>query len=258
MTLEDVLQVDQVNKAMAVKINWQRPVSRKVLERALCAVLVFGAWARAACQNLPQSAQDESAIVIMNDSELPETYPQATFEIQFRARGGVVPMRWHIEKGSLPPGIKLEEGGLLHGSPERTGEFQFTMSVTDSGKPQQAVDKQFILRVHSALTLNWRSPAHVIGNRIEGTVVVSNTTADNVDLTLRVLALASNGRATAIGFQNFVLPKGTLEKELPFGEMLPHGGYLVHVDAVGAVVPKNLIYHEHLETPSPLQVLVGP
>ena len=66
------------------------------------------------------------------------------------------------------------------------------------------------------------------------------------------------GAATAIGYQHFVLPKGTLAKELPFGETLPHGGYVIHVDAVGEVAPKNLIYRKWMETPGPLQVTVGP
>jgi hypothetical protein len=55
-----------------------------------------------------------------------------------------------------------------------------------------------------------------------------------------------------------VLRRGTLDMELPFGETLPHGGYVVHVDAVGEVAAKNLIYREYLETPGPLQVMVGP
>jgi hypothetical protein len=98
----------------------------------------------------------------------------------------------------------------------------------------------------------------VNGNRIEGSAQVANTTPDDVDLTFYVLAVAANGRATAIGYQHFVLKRGTMEMELPFGETLPHGGYVVHVDAVGEVAAKNVIYREYLETPGPLQVTVGP
>jgi hypothetical protein len=108
------------------------------------------------------------------------------------------------------------------------------------------------------MTLNWKAPAHVNGNRIEGSAEVSNTTPDDMDLTFVVLAVAANGRATAIGYQHFVLRRGTISKELPFGEALPNGGYVVHVDAVGEVPPKNLIYRERLQTPAPLQVTVGP
>jgi len=202
--------------------------------------------------------QDEPALVIQNEPELPDTYPHAYYEIRFRARGGVPVLHWKLEKGALPQGIKLEEDGLLHGQAERAGEFQFTLSVTDSGKPQQAVQKEFLVRVRSALSLNWKTPAKVSGNRIDGSVAVSNTTPDDIDLTFVVLAVATDGRATAIGYQHFLLRRGTLEKELPFGETLPHGGYEVHVDAVGEVAAKNLIFRERLQTPSALQVTVGP
>ncbi len=200
----------------------------------------------------------DQGLLIENDSELPQTYPQGRYEVHFLARGGVPVLHWRVEKGTLPPGIKLEDGGLLYGVATRTGEFQFTVSVTDSGKPQLAVQKRFVIRVHAALTLNWKSPAHVTGNRIDGTVEVSNTTPDDMDLTYDVKAVAENGRATEIGYQHFVLPRGTIGKELPFGETLPHGGYVVHVNAVGEVAPKKLIYRERMQTPRALQVTVGP
>jgi hypothetical protein len=79
-----------------------------------------------------------------------------------------------------------------------------------------------------------------------------------MDLTFVVMAVAENGRATAIGYQHFMLERGTVGKMLPFGETLPHGGYVVHVDAVGEVASRNLIYRERLETAGALQVTVGP
>ena len=203
--------------------------------------------------------QGESDLAIESDTLLPETYPHASYEFRFRARGGVPPLHWRLERGStLPPGLKLEDDGLLHGSPDRTGDFQFTVSVTDNGQPQQSVEKAFQLRVRSAMALNWKSPAHVNGSRIEGSCEISNTTADDIDLTFIVMAVPANGRAVAIGYQHFVLRRGTLAQELPFGETLPHGGYVVHVDAVGEVPARNVIYRERLVTPSMLQVTVGP
>jgi len=132
------------------------------------------------------------------------------------------------------------------------------VSVTDGGNRESAVQKGFVLRVVAALAINWKAPARVTGNRIDGTVEVSNTSPDDMDLTFIVMAVASNGRATAIGYQHFVLKRGTIGMELPFGETLPHGGYVIHVDAVGEVAPKNLIYRDKMDTPGPLQVLVGP
>lgn len=246
-------------------MSWNRFSPRAVLLAAVACTSALSACqldlVRAAdeqSQAQASPAPQQNALTIENDSDLPDTYPGAPYELRFTARGGVPVLHWRLEKGALPPGIQLEENGVLHGSPQRTGEFQFTASVTDSGKPQQAVQKQFVLRVRSAMTLNWKSPARVNGNRIEGSVEISNTTPDDIDLTFIVLAVASNGRATAIGYQHFPLKRGTAAKELSFGETLPNGGYVVHVDAVGEVPPRNLIYRERLQTPAALQVLVGP
>jgi len=202
--------------------------------------------------------QSENELVIETDPELPDTYPQADYEFRFRARGGVPALHWRLEKGALPPGMKLEADGSLHGKAERVGDFEFVLSVRDGSQPQQAVQKGFLLRVRSALSLKWKSPAHVTGSRIEGSVEVSNTTPDDIDLTFIVMAVQGNGRATAIGYQHFALRRGTVEQDLPFGETLPRGGYIVHIDAVGEVAAKGLIYRDRLQTPGALQVTVGP
>ena len=211
-----------------------------------------------AAQEPAAAPQSDPAIVIQNESQLADTYPYAPFEVRFRVHGGVPPFHWSLEKGALPPGIKLEEEGWLHGQAEKTGEFQFTLSVKDGSSPQQAVQKEFLLRVRSALTVEWKNAAHVNGSRIEGSVAVSNTTPNDMDLTFVVMAVPSDGRATAIGYQHFDLRRGTTGMELPFGENLPHGGYVVHVDVVGEVALRRLIYRERLQTPSALQVTVGP
>ncbi len=202
--------------------------------------------------------QGEPVLLIQDESGLPDAYPRTPYEYRFHARGGVPVLQWRVEKGALPPGMKLESDGRLHGAPEHRGEFQFTVSVRDGGNPQQAVQKGFTLHVLSAFALAWKVPAHVNGNRIEGSVDVSNATPEDIDLTFVVMAIAANGRATAIGYQHFVLARGMIGKELPFGETLPRGGYVVNVDAVGEVAAKNLIYRERMQTPSPLQVTVGP
>jgi hypothetical protein len=203
-------------------------------------------------------AQGEAGLIIEGDRDLPDAYAHRHYEFRFLARNGTSVLHWKVEKGALPQGMKLDDTGLLLGEPERPGEFQFTVSVTDGGNAQTAVQKGFLLRVVSGLALNWKNPAHVTGNRIDGSAQVSNETPDDIDLTFVVMAVAGNGRATAIGYQHFVLKRGTVAMELPFGETLPRGGYVVHVDAVGEVAQRNLIYRERMQTPGPLQVAIGP
>jgi hypothetical protein len=197
--------------------------------------------------------------LIIEPSELPLTYPQGPYDVHFHATGNYVPvLRWRVESGTLPPGIKLEDNGTLHGEAQRAGEFQFVISARDGGQPQQAVQRGYVIKVVNAMTLSWKNPAHVVGNRIQGSVEVSNATVDDIDLTFDVKAVADNGRATEIGYQHFVLTRGTIGMALPFGETLPHGAYLVNVNLVGEVAKTRAIYRQMLQTPAPLQVVIGP
>lgn len=206
-------------------------------------------------------AKTEADIGLTIDDHLlpPKTYPRAQYFFMFQARGNYVPLlHWRVEQGTLPPGLTLADNGVLRGEPESAGEYRFTVSVTDSGKPQQSVRKEFVISVLEAFTVAWKTPARVSGSRIEGSVKVSNTTPEDIDLTFIVEAVAENGRATAIGYQHFLLRKATTDMELPFGENLPHGAYVVNVDTIGEVARRNAIYRKRLQTPGSLQVLVGP
>lgn len=203
--------------------------------------------------------KDKADGLVIEPNELPATYPHGPYQVNLRARGNYVPvLHWSVAQGALPPGITLDENGELRGEAERAGEFQFVVVVRDGNKPQQAVQKGFVIKVVEAITLNWKVPAHVTANRIDGSVEVSNTTAEDMDMTFDVKAVAEDGRATEIGYQRFPLKKGTIAMTLPFGETLPHGAYVVYVNVNGEVAKRNAIYKRQMQTPAALQVVVGP
>jgi hypothetical protein len=227
----------------------------------LVAVAMSGAGFGQAPTATEQSSPgpDAAGGLVIEPTELPTTYPQGQYHVNFQGRGNFVPtLHWLVASGALPPGIRLEDNGVLHGEAGRAGEFQFVVSVKDGGQPQQAVQRGFTIKVVEAITLAWKNPARVNVNRIEGSVEVSNTTVDDIDLTFDVKAVAENGRATEIGYQHFPLKRGTERMALPFGETLPYGAYVIYVNVAGEVAKRNAIYHERLQTPAPLQVVVGP
>ena len=218
-------------------------------------------------ETLPNKTPDKAAAekdrngdeLVIEPAELPITYPHGPYHVNLHGRGNYVPvLHWSVEKGALPPGITLEDNGVLRGEAQRAGEFQFVVAVRDGGQPQQAVQKGFVIKVVEALTVAWKVPAHVNANRIEGSVEVTNATVDDVDLTFDVKAVAEDGRATEIGYQHFPLMRGTIGMALPFGETLPYGSYVVYVDVNGEVAKRNAIYKQELRTPAALQVVVGP
>src|SRR5271167_4495664 len=110
-----------------------------------------------------KASQDSGGLVI-EPAELAGTYPHGPYHVDFHARGNYVPvLHWRVESGALPPGIKLEDNGVLHGEAERAGEFQFVVAVRDGSNPQQAVQKGFNIKVVEGITVTWKVPAHVTG-----------------------------------------------------------------------------------------------
>jgi hypothetical protein len=206
----------------------------------------------------PAANVSDSSPLTIDTVSLPGTYPKAVYAVHLHARGGAPPFQWKLESGDLPPGLKLEDDGTLHGSPERAGEFKFTISARDGSRPQQDVQRDYVLKILSAISMEWKNPARVSGSRIDGSVTVTNTTDDDLDFTFVVEAVAEDGRATAIGYQRFPLKKGAIDFEIPFGETLAHGAYVVHVDGVGEIAAKNEIHRARLQTPGALQVVAGP
>jgi hypothetical protein len=54
------------------------------------------------------------------------------YSFQFTAAGGTPPYTFALEAGPLPAGITLDNNGLLSGTPTEDGDFNITVSVTDS------------------------------------------------------------------------------------------------------------------------------
>ena len=57
-------------------------------------------------------------------------HPEYSF--LFTATSPNPPLVWTVNSGSLPPGLTLEPGGLLHGVPDQAGDYNFTIRVTNS------------------------------------------------------------------------------------------------------------------------------
>jgi len=112
--------------------------------------------------------------------------------------------------------------------------------------------------IATSLLLEWNQPPKVHDNRIDGSVQVSNGSSDTFDLTVVIVAVAENGRATAIGYEHFDLKPSPDSTKIPFGNTLPSGAYVIHADAIAEIAAKNAILRQRLQTPQPLHVTVGP
>ena len=234
-------------------MNLRRSIRR---ERVLATLLLFLGVLSA--QQTAPPLPDPTKLTL-DAATLPTASPRHPYKFQFQAHGGIPPMKFAVSPGStLPAGMTLSDEGLLTGTVPKIGEYRFTIAVTDSSRPPQTATREFVLRAVAPFLVQWKRYATVSGNRVDGSVVVSNSTEDDFDFTFIVLAVAENGRATAIGYQHFSLKSGVDLQEIPFGETLPRGAYMVHVDGVAEVPDKDLIYRARLQTKDRLQVTVGP
>jgi hypothetical protein len=164
---------------------------------------------------------------------LPKGFAGQRYEFQLLAHGGGAPYTWEITDGKLPAGVDFHSDGVLHGVPTEIGTFGFTVKVRDSSSPGYEQQRKLTLTMLAGLVLEWGKYPAVNGKRVEGSVLVSNQTDKDFDLTFITVAVDVNGRATALGYQHFPLKQNTLSMEIPFGENLPPGSYQVSVDAVG-------------------------
>jgi len=203
------------------------------------------------------AAQTALPLAIVDDN-LPALAAGIEIHIALRASGGVPPYHWSAPASDLPEGMVLTSEGFLIGRPAKPGAVAVTITVEDSGHPAHSINKAFRALVTAALLLDWLRPPLIHGNRVDGAVQVSNGSKDDFDLTVIVIAVNAVGRATALGYQHFDLKAGATSIQIPFGETLPPGAYVVHADAVAEIPAKNSILRQRLQTPGPLPVTFGP
>jgi hypothetical protein len=182
----------------------------------------------------------------LSANELPKASLWKPFQALLQASGGTPPYHWRVINGSLPPGVSLSDRGDLTGILNDSGPIEFTVLVRDNSNPVQEKKRSYTLRAEVPLVIDWRDKAHVNGQRIDGSITVSNHTGRDFDLTFIVLAVNDIGRATAIGYQHFPLKKDTQEMELPFGDTLSTGNYDVNVDVVGEETISKQIFRTRL------------
>jgi Putative Ig domain len=192
------------------------------------------------------------------DEALPPLEAGVEFHTLLHATGGAPPFVWSVVSGDLPEGVTLTPEGLLGGRPTNPGTFTVTLKVEDSGHPPHSADKGFKVVVAASLLLEWLQLPKANDNRIDGSVQVSNGSDDTLDLTVIIVAVADNGRATAIGYEHSSLKPGVTNLEISFGSALPHGAYVIHADAIAEIPARKAILRQRLQTPQPLQVTQGP
>jgi Putative Ig domain len=221
-------------------------VCRAVLLLSLCA-----------CTPLLAAQPGSPSQFALSTTTLPVAKLRQPYQFQLQAQSGIPSLKWTLSRGSLPPGLVLSDNGVISGIPTEKGEFPLVIAVTDSSTPPQQKNQAFVFHVVAPLIAEWNPAPKVNGRRIEAGIKVANQTGHDFDLTVIVVALNENRRATAIGYQH-VNMKDATELQIPVGEQLPRGAYDVDGTVVAEIVETNSIHRVHLVSDRKLQVAVGP
>ena len=225
------------------------------MDRVNVSVACLLAWTMIlSTTSLPQQAAAAGEPLAIHTVSLPKALLRQQYRFELRAEGGISPLQWEVTGGSMPDGLALGPDGVLSGVPIETGDFRFTVTVTDSGKPAHEKSQELTLLVVAPLLLQWGRLPKINGQRLECALRLANQTGQDFDLTVIALAVNEIGRATAVGYQHFTLRSDTEDVEIPFSESLPPGTYELNVDAVAEVPESNTIYRARLVTREKLVV----
>lgn len=63
------------------------------------------------------------------------------------ATGGTTPYHYQVTSDNLPPGLLLADNGVISGTPTTAGQYQFTVTVTDSSPSPQKATQQYMITV---------------------------------------------------------------------------------------------------------------
>ncbi|MGB7554533.1 MAG: Ig domain-containing protein [Candidatus Korobacteraceae bacterium] len=220
-----------------------------------CCGLVLLALATVFPAHGQSSAAEKQPGVVITVSPASSAVAGRNFNLPLTATGGDAPYLWHLVDGQLPPGLKLHpHAGAISGVPATPGEYHFTIAVADFGAPPSQVQRAITITVIAGLSIDWKEHPKVQGNTLSGSVVVTNHTGQDFDLTVVVVGVNSIGRATTLGYQHFTLAGENTSPVIPFGSSPGPGSYVVHADAVAHHPGSHHIYRARRQTAETLAI----
>ena len=222
---------------------------------AACCVLVLFALATVFAARGQSPAANQQPGLVIAAQATSSAILGSNFSFPLVATGGSAPCSWRLVDGQLPPGLKLRaHAGAISGVPATAGEYRFTVAVADSSVPPLQAQRAMTITVIAGLTIDWKQYPTVRGTTLSGSVVVTNQTGQDFDLTVVVVAVNDIGRATTLGYQHFTLAGEQPSPVVPFSSSPGLGTYVVHADAIAHRPGSHHIYRARKQTSQPLPI----
>jgi IPT/TIG domain/Putative Ig domain len=113
------------------------------------------------------NADGSAASLQITTNSLPTGQESASYAVALTARGGTLPYTWSILSGSLPPGLALGAAtGAIAGMPSASGQYSFTVQVTDPGSSPQSASHAFTISIAAAAAAT--SPLQITTSSLSG------------------------------------------------------------------------------------------
>ena len=109
--------------------------------------LLFAVALLGSCEYLHGAFASLSGQISITSDSLPVASNEESYRAVLEVAGGAAPYKWVLQDGWLPAGMKLQEDGVLTGTPEVPGEFFFTVRASDNSKPAASAVKSLKLSV---------------------------------------------------------------------------------------------------------------
>ena len=127
-------------------------VSRAIGLFAVMAMLFVGA-----CNNPPAPLAVSTTTLPAGSSSTGNVYPSTTLV----AVNGTTPYKWAVTTGVLPPGLNLNNAGVISGSATTAGTYPFKVTVTDTATPANTATGSLSITINPALAVTTTSPLSV-------------------------------------------------------------------------------------------------
>ncbi len=114
------------------------------------------------------------------------------FSFTYEVEGGTPPYGWSLAEGSgpLPPGLRLDVTGRVHGTPTTTGSFAFTLAVRDSSLTVRTATRLAVLVVGG---FDVEVESLVAGEAWTGTAHGLHAPSESTDVTFEIVPSAVGG-----------------------------------------------------------------
>ncbi len=112
-------------------------------------------------------------IIALNNFSFPVGVVSRLYSATLTAVGGATPYTWSLASGNLPAGVTLSSSGQVSGTPTASGNFFFTVQVTDSSPQPQIATAELFLQIQPVPSIQNTSLLDgIVGSSYSGTIFI--------------------------------------------------------------------------------------